>query len=167
MDRATLEALYRAEEGALYNVVYRWVWQRAEAMEIVQEAFTRLWRMRARVQPKTARALVYRVALNLAANRRRWSKARRFIGLESVGHHHDERPDAEGTLMEAERDARVRAAVDALPEKLRRVVMLCELGGMSYAQVARTLEIPEGTVASRRHAALKRLRDTLGDEVTP
>jgi RNA polymerase sigma-70 factor (ECF subfamily) len=57
---------------------------------------------------------------------------------------------------------RVRRAVDALPERLRRVVVLTELAELSYADVARVLAIPEGTVASRRHAAVRRLRKLLG-----
>lgn len=167
MDRAALEALYRAEEGPLYNVVYRWIWRREEAMEIVQEAFTRLWRMRDRIRPETARALLYRVALNLAASRRRWAKAKRFVGLEGAANQETGAPDAEDRLMATERSQAIRAAVEALPEKLRRVIMLCELGEMSYAEVAHTLQIPEGTVASRRNAALAKLRATLGEGMTP
>ena len=52
--------------------------------------------------------------------------------------------------------------IDALPEKLRQVVVLCELSGLSYEEIARTLEIPVGTVGSRRSAALARLAVTLG-----
>jgi RNA polymerase sigma-70 factor (ECF subfamily) len=57
----------------------------------------------------------------------------------------------------------VRAAVDALPERLRDVVLLCEFSGMTQAQVAAVLDIPPGTVASRRSLAAGRLRELLGD----
>jgi len=58
----------------------------------------------------------------------------------------------------AERAAAVRSAVDALPERLRRVMALCELSELSYAEIATALAIPAGTVASRRNAAVARLR---------
>jgi RNA polymerase sigma-70 factor (ECF subfamily) len=59
---------------------------------------------------------------------------------------------------------RVRDAVSSLPEDLRDVVLLCEFSGMSYAEIAGTLSIPEGTVGSRRHRALKLLRSRLSAE---
>ena len=71
-----LEALYVRLEGPLYNVAYRYVWDAAEAQDIVQEAFVRLWRARDRVRMQTVEALVYRIALNLARNRRRWLRLR-------------------------------------------------------------------------------------------
>ena len=55
----------------------------------------------------------------------------------------------------------VRAAVDALPEKQRRVVVLTELGGLRYQAVADILNIPVGTVASRRSGAMKVLEGKL------
>ena len=66
--------------------------------------------------------------------------------------------------------ARLRLAIDALPEKLRSVVVLSELSELPYAEIGAILEIPEGTVASRRNAALKRLAEALGgglEEASP
>ncbi len=163
LDQAGLEALYRRLERPVYNVVYRWLWDPQDAHEVVQEAFVALWRMRDRVELATVEPLVYRIALNQASKKLRWRKTWRWLRLERGG---DERP-AGGTGVEAalsgeQRQRAVRAAVEALPEKQRAVVMLCELGELSYAQVAQTLGIPEGTVASRRNAALKSLRAVLG-----
>ena len=56
----------------------------------------------------------------------------------------------------------MRRALDSLPEALRRVVTLCELTDMGYDEVAAVLEVPVGTVGSRRHAAFKRLEERLG-----
>lgn len=161
LDRAALEALYTRLERPLYNLVYRWVWDAADAQELVQEAFVRLWDMRDRVRPETVEPLAWRIALNLAASRRRTRRLWRWVGLESVAGARAAGGAAE-RLEENERDAAVRAAVEALPEKLRRVVLLCELGEMSQVQVAEVLGIPVGTVGSRRHAALARLRESLG-----
>ena len=56
----------------------------------------------------------------------------------------------------------VRAAVDALPARLREVVLLTEYAELSYGEIAATLGIPAGTVGSRRNAALAELAEALG-----
>jgi RNA polymerase sigma-70 factor (ECF subfamily) len=150
-------------ERPVYNVVFRWVWSAEEAADIVQEAFVRLWAMRARVRPDTVEPLVWRIALNLARNRRRWLRLRTFLGLAAET---DPAPSVEAALSDTERALRVRAAVDALPEAQRSVILLTHFSELSYRDVAEILQIPEGTVGSRRTHALRALRETLG-EVKP
>jgi len=163
-----LEALYLRLERRLFNVVYRWVWDREEARDLVQETFLRVWRIRERVNRTTVEALVYRIAVNLAANRRRSRKLWRWVSLAAIRR----QPATEsGTAERLERreDRRaVRRAIDALPDRLRKVILMCEYSELSYAEIAVALGIPVGTVGSRRNSALKRLRKTLesreGDE---
>jgi len=163
LDQAGLEELYQRLERPVYNVVYRWLWDAQDAQDVVQEAFVRLWRMRDRVRMDTVEPLVYRIAINQASKKLRWRRTWRWLSFERGG---DEQagadPGAEGALNASERQRAVRAAVEALPEKQRAVVTLCELSDMSYAQVAETLGIPAGTVASRRNTAIKSLRRSLG-----
>ncbi|MCG8424323.1 MAG: sigma-70 family RNA polymerase sigma factor [Proteobacteria bacterium] len=161
IDRAALEELYARVEKPLYNVVYRWLWDAEEAHDIVQEAFYRLWRARARVDLATVEPLVYRIAINLASNRRRSRRLWQWVSWDRSPRRHSGAPDAGESLALEQRRAAVRRAVEALPERQKRVVMLCELAGMTYRQVADILDIPPGTVASRRHAALKKLRRSL------
>lgn len=161
LDRAALEALFMKLEKPLFNVVYRWVWSAAEAEELVQETFLKLWARRAWVVAETAEPLAFRVALNLAANR---ARRRRWLGwLSGDDTRADERPTAEAQLAGEQTRRRVRAAIDALPEKLRAVVVLTELSGLSYAAVAQTLGVPVGTVGSRRSLALAALQRSLGE----
>ncbi len=163
LDQAGLEALYLRLEKPVYNVVYRWLWDPQDAHEVVQEAFVRLWRMRARVRTETVEPLVYKIALNLASKKLRWRRTWRFLSFERGGdEQYCDGQAADATIAARQRQRAVRAAVEALPERQRAVVMLCELSGLSYAQVAEALGIPEGTVASRRHTALKSLRRALG-----
>jgi len=162
LDQSLLEELFLRLERPIYNVVYRWVWDREEARDTVQEAFMRLWRMRRRVRLETVEPLLYRIAVNLAANRRRMNKIRRWITLESAG---EMAAGGIGDMerMEArERDLAVRRAVDSLPERLRRVVLLCEFSGLTYEQIGNSLGIPAGTVGSRRNTALALLQKRLG-----
>lgn len=160
-DAAALEELFTASEPVLFNVVLRSCWNRDDAAEIVQEAFGRLWAMRERVDPRRARALVFRIALNLAASRRRWRRVRSFVGWTDA--RADERPLPEDDLLHAERCGAAGRAIEALPEPLRRALLLCELTELSYAEIARILRTRPGTVGSRRHAALARVRRVLAE----
>jgi len=153
LTKGTIEELYRRMEKPMFNVVYRQLWDAHEAQ---------LWRNRRSVRIETASAWLYRSALNLASNRRRFARLRRLVGLESA---EDAAPRAslDEVLEQGQRATRVRAAVEALPEKLRRALLLTELSEMSHAEVGRVLGIPSGTVASRRHLAMRRLGAMLGD----
>jgi len=162
-----LERLYARMEKPLYNVVFRWTWKPEEAQDIVQETFVRLWRMRDRVKMETVEPLVYRIALNLASSRKRSARLWRWVSLEALRETGTPAPSAEDTLSADEQSRLVRAAVDALPEDLRRVVLLCEYSELSYDEIAASLSIPAGTVGSRRNRALRRLKRQLSKEVGP
>lgn len=167
LDEAALATLYTRLEKRVYNVVYRWVWQQDDAAEIVQEAFLRLWNMRARVDMTTVDALVFKIAVNLAANRRRSRKLWQLISLEGLGGHEaDARADVAAHVEQGARNDAVRRVLDTLPERLRRVVVLTELSELSYREVAVILGVPEGTVGSRRNKALAILREHLADSET-
>jgi RNA polymerase sigma-70 factor (ECF subfamily) len=157
-----LEAVYVRLEKPVFNVVYRWLWNAEEARDVTQEAFLKVWQAKERVDLSTVEPLVFRTALNLAANRLRARKLWGFLTLEPLREHADEKATPDEELDVERRRAQVRRAVDALPEKLKRVVVMCELSGLSYAQVAQALDIPAGTVGSRRNLALAALEKSLG-----
>ena len=158
-------ALYRRLERPLFNLAYRYVWHHEEAQDLLHDAFLRIWARRDTLRADTADRYLWITVLNLARNRRRWKRLR---GLFEV---HDESleeraggdaaPDA--LLLQAERAALLREAIEALPEKLREVLLLTEFSGMLYDDIAALLHVPPGTVASRRHLAVQRLRSRLRD----
>ena len=162
LDQTTLEDLFVRLERSLYNVVYRWLWSVEDSREVVQEAFMRLWRMRERVEIETVEPLVYKIALNLAASRRRTHRIWRWVSLEALREEPVDSRGADELAATAQETARLRAAVESLPESLRRVVFLCELSELSYEEVGRALSIPVGTVGSRRHRALPGSRHPAG-----
>jgi RNA polymerase sigma-70 factor (ECF subfamily) len=163
MREADLERLYARLEKPLYNVVYRWVWKPEEAQDIVQEAFLRLWRMGDRVDMKSVEPLVYRIALNLASSAARSKRIWRWVTLEAARNSMSTARSAEEGMATDEEITRMRAAVESLPEELRKVVVLCEFSELGYEEIAELLSIPAGTVGSRRNRALKILRQTLSD----
>src|SRR5204862_4504705 len=110
-----------------------------------------------------------RIGRSVASARARRGGARgRAFGAERVEEEQWEReriapeepPDARAARVEARR--RIMRALDALPEHHRAIIMLSDLEGLSYREIAEVLRIPMGTVMSRLHNARKRLRAALG-----
>ena len=155
VDNAQWVETYRRLEKPLYNVVYRVIWDAAESQDVVQEAFLRCWRRKEDIRAEGFKALLFRTALNLASNRRRRTRLWGLVGLAAIEDVADERASSEPIGKP------VRAALDSLPEPLRSVLLLTELAGMTYAEVAVALDIREGTVGSRRTRALAMLREQL------
>jgi RNA polymerase sigma-70 factor (ECF subfamily) len=149
-------ALYASLERRIFNVVYRILWDRAESQDVVQDAFLRCWRRRSRINSEGLEPVLFRTALNLASNRRRSYRLWRFVGLADATVSMDLKGQGNEILPRS-----VDTAIGALPDHLRRVLLLTEIAGMSYAEVAKTLGIREGTVGSRRTRAVELLREAL------
>jgi RNA polymerase sigma-70 factor (ECF subfamily) len=109
--------------------------------------------MRARVDWNRAEPLVYRIALNLASKRRRSQRIWQFVTFADGAAEIDPADDA--------RDEIVRRAIDALPERHRRVLVMTMHSEMSYDAIGEILAIAAGTVASRRNTAVRKLRAIL------
>lgn len=159
MDRVNFENLYIAYETALYNTVYRWIWDESEAMDLVQEAYMKLWSRREQIREDEAKAYLFKTALNLASNRLRSRKLWQWTGLDGLLSRNG---DSEKKMVLDERETQVRAALNALPEKFKTVLVLARFSEMKYAEIATVLAIPEGTVASRYHKGIALLKDKLG-----
>jgi RNA polymerase sigma factor (sigma-70 family) len=155
VDKKAWVAVYRALEKPLYNVVYRVIWDTAESQDVVQETFLRCWRRKDDIHAEGFKALLYRTALNLASNRRRRTRVWRFVGVAALADVADESVGADAL------SSSMRAALDDLPTALRDVLLLTELAGMTYPEIAAALGIAEGTVGSRRSRALALLRERL------
>lgn len=157
-------AVWLEQHGAALVLLARqWVPSRADAEDVVQEAFVRFWRRRQRVGEPAAYlyACVKHCALDWQRDRNRQS--RREQGAA--------RPEAEtwfaGPLQEAERRAAIDAALRRLPESQREVLVLKIWGGLSFPQIALALRISANTAASRYRYALARLREQLAEESIP
>ena len=158
-ESAWLEA-YRRLERPLFNVLYRSLWQRQDAEDLMHEAFLRVWDRRESVRVEGLDALLYTTALNLARNRLRWRELWRFVGFEAD----DQAPD--DPLLDADgrqAESRLRQALNELTVEQRNVMLLAEYAGMTTDEIAKVLHIAPGTVGSRKHAAKQRLRALLGE----
>jgi RNA polymerase sigma-70 factor, ECF subfamily len=148
---------------ALVLFARAWVPTRADAEDVVQEAFVRFWRARRRAADPTAYlfACVKRSALD-------WVRARgRRDRREAAAARPEGEPLFDGPLEQAERQAAVTAALDALPDAQREVLVMKVWGGLTFPQIAAALGIPADTAASRFRYALGKLRDLLAEESIP
>ena len=157
--------------GRLYNFVFRFVSDRETAEDIVQETFLRAFRKR-----KEYRAIanfstwLFTIAGNLAKSELRRRKRWRLFSLhrdddsESGIELPDEtyRPDkvAESSLA----DDQIHDAIASLPENYRQVILLRDVEGMAYQEIAEIVDCPVGTVKSRVNRARLKLQQKLKNE---
>ena len=166
------ETLVRRHERKVFGMLLRMLGSREEAEDAAQETFLNLHRHGHRFR-REARfsTFVYRVAVNAALNQRR-SLGRRRAHMERLGARQaagDDLPDSprgpEDTTAGGEIRERVQRAIVTLSPVLRAPLVLYDIEGLAYSEIARILQVPEGTVKSRIHRARRALRDQLRDLV--
>lgn len=153
-----LYASYRRLERPLYNVLYRQLWQAEDCQDVIQDAYARVWERRDKVIEEGLDALIWTTALNLAKNRRRWRLLRRHDDLDAADALQAATPSDEDFLA----TRRLHRALRQLPRHWQQVLLLSEFSGLRSTEIAAVLHIPAGTVASRRHLAMARLKSLLG-----
>ncbi|MGH2451486.1 MAG: sigma-70 family RNA polymerase sigma factor [Candidatus Limnocylindria bacterium] len=160
---------------ALYRTGLRMTRSEADAEDLVQETYIRAFRFRDQFTPGTnLRAWLFRILTNTYINSyRRRAAQPEFTELDEVDepslHRHmietraaSASPEPEAELLNSTVDSEVKAALEELPEKFRTVVLL-DVEGFSYKEIAEMLEIPIGTVMSRLHRGRKSLQKRLYD----
>lgn len=152
LNRVSLENLYLELEKPLFNVVFRYLWNKEEAQDLVQEAFVRLWKMRDRAEIQTVKPLVFKICINLAVSKNRRKKILNIFSPDKI--EQDPIVDYYDTLEQKEEIQLLRKVINELPLKLKQTVLLTEFSDMSYEEVGKTLGIPSGTVGSRRNKAI-------------
>lgn len=154
-----LYACYQRLERPLYNVLYRMVWSRQDSQDLIHDAFLRIWRRRDRVDGERLDGLIWATALNLARNRLRWRRRWRNEPLD--GEWIDDGLSPEAATDQLAQQRQLHNALARLRPAMRDVLLLGEFSGLTQADIATVLNIPVGTVASRRHHALHKLRELL------
>jgi RNA polymerase sigma-70 factor (ECF subfamily) len=138
---------------ALYRAALRMTRDRSAAEDLVQDTLLKAFRAASRFEPGTnLRAWLFTILVNTSRNRRRAS-ARDIVEIDSEAvEHADPRPGSatpEDLLLRDILDADLQAALDALPDVFRDAVWLRDVEEFSYAEIARILDVPVGTVMSR------------------
>lgn len=152
-----------AEHGpALVLLARQYVGSRADAEDVVQEAFIRFWRARTTVEEPAAYvfACVKHAAFDWQRGERRRSER------ELAGARPEAAPLFVGPLQDAERRQAVELALRTLPEQQAEVLVMKIWGGLTFPQIGAALEISANTAASRYRYALDKLREQLAEEPT-
>ena len=172
-EEAAFGELWRRHAPAVHAAVRRFARTPEDGADLVQRAFLRALeaaRRRARLPfrgPFPFRPFSLRVGLNLAKNHARDEARWRRAPLEAVDGEGlaaasgDDASPAEASLLRAERDELVRAAVRELPRRQREVLTLRVDAGLPFAEVAQALGITEGNARVSFHHAARRLRAAL------
>ena len=173
-DDAAFAELVGRYRNQITNYIYRMIGDYDGAVDLAQETFVRIFRALARYQTDYAfSTYIYRIATNLAISELRKRKRRRLVSLtgffqareeEAVAREldpEDARPLQDAALVEAERRAALERAISTLPEKYRAPLILRDVEGRSYDEIAGILETNVGTVKSRISRARSFLRDKL------
>jgi RNA polymerase sigma-70 factor (ECF subfamily) len=164
-DAAAFEQLVRRHEKKVFRLLLRMMGNREEAEDVAQETFLSLHRHGHRFRGEARfSTFVYRVASNAALNRRRTlgrnrARTQQLAVRQAAG---DDLPyaprDPEDATSGAELSLQVRRALECLKPSLRLPVLLYDIEGLAYGEIAEVLGVAEGTVKSRIHRARKALR---------
>ncbi|HKW95276.1 MAG TPA: sigma-70 family RNA polymerase sigma factor [Methylomirabilota bacterium] len=169
-DASAFEPLVEKYRQRVWRLAYQVLHDREEAWDVAQEAFVRAFHSLGSFRGQSAfYTWLFRITVNVATDRHRQRSAQaRAFGPERVTEEEWARttPDPGGgpdrEAARAEQRERIRAALDALPPKARAIIMLSDVEGLSYREIAEVLNCPIGTVMSRLHNARKRLKGLLG-----
>jgi len=146
--------------AAMVLLARQWVADRADAEDVVQEAFVRFWRARERAADPTA--FLYACVRRCASNQRR-GLARRSR-REQAAARPEAAPMLAGPLECEERRRALEAALIHLPPPQREVLVMRIWGGLTFPQIAQAVGVPVDTAASRYRYALAGLRARLAEE---
>ena len=169
-DKGAFDLLVLKYQHKIVNLVMRYVRDPDQALDITQEAFLKAYRALPRFRGDSAfYTWLYRIAVNtaknhLAAQRRRPMDVELDLQDPEQYDLHaklKETDTPEGMTLSGELRETVERAIDGLPEDLRTAIILRELDGMSYEEIAQTMDCPVGTVRSR----IFRARDAIGKKI--
>ena len=172
-DKAAFELLVSKYHRKIIRLISRLVRDPAEVEDVAQDAFIKAYRALPQFRGDSAfYTWLYRIAINTAKNAV-VSRDRSPVEYDLDRNNNDESYDMQGRMKDSETPeglvltdeirSTVNAAIDALPEDLRTAIVLRELEGLSYEEIAAAMDCPVGTVRSRifraREAIDRRLRE--------
>jgi RNA polymerase sigma-70 factor, ECF subfamily len=168
------EQLVNERSGEIYGLLFRLTENSEEARDLTQETFLRAFQNIGRFRGDAdLRTWIYRIAINQARNRWRWWRRRRrdsTVSLDAtLGQSNqtliatlaESSENPEERTLAHERESALRSALQKLGRTYRETVILRDIEGFTYEEIARTLEINVGTVKSRLARGRQELREKL------
>jgi len=171
-DEAAFGEIMRRYRSPITNYIYRFLNDYEEAVDLAQETFVRVYFAIERYHTEYAfSTYIYRIATNLAISEIRKRKRRRLVSLTGLFQYDNEEaqdfnpPDEKSlpdeNLIESEQSQTIARAIATLPEKYRAPIILRDIEGRSYEEIAQIMELGLGTTKSRISRARGLLREKL------
>lgn len=162
-DRSAFDRLSRRHLDRAYGVALRMTGSRADAEDVVQDVFLRLWQRPDAWRPGQAQfsTWLYRVVVNRCLDLKRRPKG---TDLDSVEEPQDPDANAEDSLLDAERNRALGSAVEQLPERQRAAIVLTYTAGLRNAEAASAMEISVKAFEALLVRAKRELRDLLAGQ---
>lgn len=173
-DTARLEKIFEAEFmpqiDALYTFAFHLTLNEEDANDLVQETYLKAFRFIDKYHEGTnAKAWLFKILKNAFINQyRRKSKQPTRVDYEEIINYHDEEDSQYSSYMDLREDMfqhmmgdEVTEAINSLPVDFRVVILLCDIEGFTYEEIAKIIDIPIGTVRSRLHRARNMLKEKL------
>jgi len=159
----TWEDIVRMHSARVYRLAYRLTGNPHDAEDLTQEVFVRVFRSLSSYTPGTFEGWLHRITTNLFLDSARRRQRIRFEGLADEMAHRlaGSEPTPAQAFDDSHLDDDVQAALKALPPEYRAAVVLCDIEGFSYEEIAATLGVKLGTVRSRIHRGRAQLRSAL------
>ena len=160
----SLHQLYEDFHGSLYNFAMRWVFNESIAEELVHEAFLKVWNSPSEIDMTTVKSLLFKILQNQCISFLRRQKVWSTIqSLDPISSFFIE--SGETKSIENQEHQKLKERLSQVPTKYRQVLLLFYFGEFSYMEIAKILEISEGTVASRKNRALQLLKTDYSEEI--
>ncbi len=153
----------RTHGGRVYRLAYRLTGNPHDAEDLTQEVFVRVFRSLSSYTPGTFEGWLHRITTNLFLDSARRRQRIRFEGLgqDVAGRLPGGDLSPADVFDERHLDGDIQAALRDLPPEYRAAVVLCDIEGLSYEEIAATLDVKLGTVRSRIHRGRAQLRTAL------
>jgi RNA polymerase sigma-70 factor (ECF subfamily) len=157
------DQVVREHSARVYRLAYRLTGNVPDAEDLTQEVFVRVFRSLPTYTPGTFEGWLHRITTNLFLDMARRRQRIRFEGLpeEAAGRLSGDEPTPAQAFDARHLDGDVQQAIAALAPEYRAAVVLCDIEGLSYEEVADTLGVKLGTVRSRIHRGRAQLRVAL------
>ncbi len=159
----TWEEIVREHSPRVYRLAFRLTGNPHDAEDLTQDVFVRVFRSLSSYTPGTFEGWLHRITTNLFLDTVRRKKRIRFDALadDAAERLSGREPTPEHALSDRMLDADIQRALDSLAPDFRAAVVLCDIEGLSYEEIADTLGVKLGTVRSRIHRGRAQLREAL------
>jgi RNA polymerase sigma factor (sigma-70 family) len=157
------DEVVRTHSARVYRLAYRLTGNRHDAEDLTQEVFVRVFRSLSTYQPGTFEGWIHRITTNLFLDQARRKQRIRFDALsdEAASRLPSALPAPDVHHLDQMFDADIEAALSALAPEFRAAVVLCDVEGLTYEEIADALGLKLGTVRSRIHRGRAQLRAAL------